>query len=160
MTSDQFFERETRRGVFGGRPVDLAFVDGMHWFEYAVRDFAHVEAWASEKSVILLHDCLPVSRVSAERDRVSKFWVGDVWKALECLLDYRADLRIHVVPTPPSGLVVVRGLDPSSRLLIERIDEIVARYRDASYPHEPGTWPDRYQLVENSEAGLALALGV
>lgn len=160
MKSDEFFERETPQSVFGGKPVDLAFIDGMHWFEFAVRDFAHVERWASKASVIVLHDCLPVSRVAAERNRVSTFWVGDVWKALECLLDYRPDLAIHVVPTAPSGLVIVRRLDSGSRLLTDQARSIDERYRDAAYPHEPGAWPDRYRIVENSEVGLARALGV
>jgi hypothetical protein len=160
MKSDEFFERETPESVFGGKPVDLAFVDGMHWFEYAVRDFAHVERWASKDSVIVLHDCLPVTTVAARRDRASTFWVGDVWKTLECLLDLRPDLVVHVVPTAPSGLVVVRRLDPSSRLLLDEAADIDRRYRDAAYPHEPGVWPERYRIVENTEAGLARALGV
>jgi len=159
-TSDDFFSNETRASVFGTRAVDLAFIDGMHWFEYAVRDFAHAEQWATEDSVILVHDCLAVTRVAAARDRVSTFWVGDVWKALECLLDYRPDLVVHIVPTAPSGLVVVRGLDPKSRVLFDRADEITAKYRDAEYPYDPGAWPERLGLVENDEGGLARALGV
>jgi hypothetical protein len=107
-----------------------------------------------------MHDCLPVARSAAARERVSTFWVGDVWKALECLLDYRSDLSIHVVPTAPSGLVVVRRLDPASTRLHEKADEIVERYRGSPYPHEPGAWPERYNVVENSEAGLARALGI
>lgn len=160
MKSDDFFERETPNGVFGGRTVDLTFIDGMHWFEYAVRDFANAERWASESSVIVLHDCLPVSRVAASRDRASTFWVGDVWKALECLLEYRKDLLVRIVPTPPSGLVVVRRLDPGSQVLRDKGSEIEARYRDATYPYEPGEWPERYVFVENTEAGVASALGV
>lgn len=160
MTSDEFFERETPESVFGGRPVDFAFVDGMHLFEYAVRDFAHVERWASTDSVIVLHDCLPVSRVATRRDRMTAFWAGDVWKTLECLLDRRPDLAIHVVPTAPSGLVVVRRLDPSSRILLDQASELERRYLDLEYPHEPGSWPERYGVVENSDAGLARALGV
>jgi hypothetical protein len=160
LKSDEFFERETPESVFGGKPVDFAFIDGMHWFEYALRDFAHVERWASKDSIVVLHDCLPVTRVAACRDRRSTFWVGDVWKALECLLDRRPDLVIHVVPTAPSGLVIVRRLDPSSRLLLDEADGIDARYRNADYPHEPGMWPERYRIVENNEAGLARALGI
>jgi hypothetical protein len=160
MKSDEFFERETPERVFGGKSVDFAFIDGMHWFEYALRDFAHVERWASKDSIIVLHDCLPVTGVAACRDRVSTFWVGDVWKALECLLDRRPDLLIHVIPTAPSGLVVVRRLDPSSRVLLDEAADIDERYRGAAYPHEPGKWPERYRIVENSEAGLARALGI
>jgi hypothetical protein len=132
----------------------------MHWFEFAVRDFAHVEGWASKSSEVVLHDSLPVSRVAAQRDRVSTFWVGDVWKALECLLDRRPDLTVHVVPTAPSGLVVVRRLDPSSQVLFEEASAIDARYRNSEYPHEPGAWPERYGMVQNTEAGLSRALGV
>src|SRR5882724_1704336 len=32
-TSDEFFARHDLRAEFGGLPVDLAFVDGMHHFE-------------------------------------------------------------------------------------------------------------------------------
>jgi hypothetical protein len=158
--SDDFFAKETMATVFGGKTVDLAFIDGMHWFEYAVRDFAHTERWASNSAVVVLHDCLPVSRTAARRERVSTFWAGDVWKTLACLLDYRSDLVVHVVPTPPSGLVVVRNLDPASKVLEQKSVEIVERYRDMPYPYEPGDWPERYRLVENDEAGLARALGV
>lgn len=160
MTSDDFFARESIASVFGGKTVDFTFIDGMHWFEYAVRDFAHSERWASKSSVVVLHDCLPVSRTAARRERASTFWVGDVWKAFACLLDYRTDLVVHVVPTPPSGLVVVRNLDPASRVLEEKSAEIVERYRDVPYPHEPGDWPERYRMVGNDEAGLARALGL
>jgi hypothetical protein len=160
LKSDEFFERESPESVFGGKPVDFAFIDGMHWFEFALRDFAHIERWASKDSVIVLHDCLPVTTVAARRDRLSTFWVGDVWKALECLLERRPDLSIHVVPTAPSGLVVVRRLDPSSHLLLDEAASIDERYRDATYPHEPGAWPERYRVVENNEAGLVRALGI
>jgi hypothetical protein len=160
MKSDEFFERESPESVFGGKPVELAFIDGMHWFEYAVRDFAHAERWATKDSVIVLHDCLPATVVAARRERASTFWVGDVWKALECLLDRRPDLTIHVVPTAPSGLVIVRRLDPSSRLLLDEAPGIDERYKDVAYPHQPGVWPQRYRVVENTEAGLARALGV
>jgi hypothetical protein len=158
MESDAFFRAETRESTFDGAPVSLAFVDGMHLFEHALRDFANVERWSAPGGTIVLHDCLPVSAVAARRDRASTFWVGDVWKALEALLDYRPDLRIAVVPTAPSGLVVVRGLDPTSTLLADRMAEIVERYRSAEYPHAPGEWPARYVVVENSDEGLARAV--
>jgi hypothetical protein len=84
--------------------------------------------------------------------------VGDVWKALEALLDYRQDLRVSVVPTAPSGLVIVRGLDPGSRVLFEKHDEIVSRYREAPYPRGPGEWDSRLRVVENGDAGVKEAI--
>ncbi|HVW29870.1 MAG TPA: class I SAM-dependent methyltransferase [Polyangiaceae bacterium] len=156
--SDAFFANETPATVFGGRPVDLTFVDGMHWFEFALRDFANAERWSSPSSTILLHDCLPVSPRAARRERDSSFWVGDVWKVLEILLDYRPGLRVFVVPTAPSGLVVVRGLDPESTTLFAKYEEIVARYRELPYPSSDGSWPARYHVVPNSDDGLKQAI--
>lgn len=159
MTSDAFFAAETRESAFGGRPVDLTFIDGLHWFEQALRDFVGAERLSAKESTIVLHDCLPVTDVSAERERRSTFWVGDTWKALECLLDARPDLRVRVVPAWPSGLVVVRNLDPRSTVLPRDMDVLVARYRDREEVHRPGKWPARYGIVSNDEAGLREAIG-
>jgi hypothetical protein len=160
VESDVFFARETPASAFGGRPVDLTFIDGMHLFEYALRDFANAERWSSTGSTLLLHDCLPVSPIAASRERETSFWVGDVWKVLEALLDYRPELQIFVVPTAPSGLVVVRGLDPTSSVLSSKHDEIVSRYRELEYPTTDGSWPARYRVVQNSEEGLREALSL
>jgi hypothetical protein len=158
MKSDSFFARETPERVFAGRPVDLAFIDGMHLFEFVLRDLANVERWCAPGSTVVLHDSLPPAAIAAERERSTTFWVGDVWKALDALLEYRPELRLSVVPTAPSGLLIVRGLNPASTVLADRMDEIVARYRDAPYPHEPGKWPARYRIVSNDAAGLKAAL--
>jgi hypothetical protein len=159
LESDAFFARESVESVFDGMPVELTFIDGMHWFEYALRDFANAERWSSPDGAIVLHDCLPVAPVTAERERATMFWVGDTWKTLEALLDYRPDLRISVIAAPPSGLVVVRGLSPTSTVLSDAMPEIVERYKDLEYPHTPGSWPERYRLTASSEAGIAQALG-
>jgi hypothetical protein len=158
--SDTFFRDHSRAGVFGERPLDLAFIDGMHWFEFVLRDFVNVERWASPETVVLLHDCLPTSRSAAFRERASSFWVGDTWKVLDALLLHRPDLKIAIVPTPPSGLVVIRGLDPTSTVLSTRMTEIVAAFREAEYPHEPGRWPTSFGITENTDAGVARALGL
>jgi hypothetical protein len=159
MESDTFFEHESQQSVFGGRAVDLTFIDGMHRFENALRDFAHAERWSSKGSTIVLHDCLPVAPAAALPERASLFWVGDVWKIVEVLLECRSELQVAVVPTSPSGLVVVRGLDPESTVLFTDRDAIVARYRDRPFELSPGAWPPRYGVVENSDAGIAAALG-
>lgn len=155
MTSDEFFAGHTRQDVFGEQPLDLAFIDGMHWFEYALRDFCNVERWCTPASTVILHDCLPVMAVAAERERRTSFWVGDTWKALECLLRERPDLRISVVPCYPSGLVVIRGLDPRSTLPSERLEALFSEYHSVSYPYEPGALPRHYAVVANTEPQLS-----
>jgi predicted O-methyltransferase YrrM len=157
-TSDGFFERHTRAQVLGPHQLDLAFIDGMHWFEYALRDFIHVEAWSQSNGVIVLHDCLPIFPLTASRERKTKFWVGDVWKIVDILREHRPDLRVKIVATAPSGLCIVRGLDPTSRVLSERLDDIVARYRDAVYPAPALETPAGFELVAATDAGLREAL--
>jgi predicted O-methyltransferase YrrM len=157
-TSDAFFER-TRESVFGRSRVDLAFIDGMHLFEFALRDFAHAEAWCSRDGTIVLHDCVPLTRVAAERERRTRFWVGDTWKAAWTLAHHRPDLRIRTVLTPPSGLVVIRHLDPSSTLILDTFAAIEREVRDLDYPLAPGTVPPELHPVSNDAAGLREALG-
>ncbi len=119
----------------------------MHLFEYALRDFMHVEAWSEPNGAVLLHDCLPLLPLSASRERRSKFWVGDVWKVVSILRELRPELRVKLVATAPSGLCVVRGLRPSSRVLHERFDEIVERYRELPYPAAALETPAGFELV-------------
>jgi len=59
-TSDDFFARHDLSKELGGRPVDLAFIDGMHLLEFALRDFINLEKHALPTSTILAHDCLPL----------------------------------------------------------------------------------------------------
>jgi predicted O-methyltransferase YrrM len=159
LESDDFFARESLATAFDGATVDLAFIDGQHLFEQALRDFIHVERWCSPGSTIVLHDCLPPAPIAAARERQTLFWVGDVWKVVDALIDHRPDLRITIVPTAPSGLAIVRGLDATSNILTELYDSIVAGARDVPYPYEPGAWPARHRVVTNDAAGLAAALG-
>ncbi|HTV21265.1 MAG TPA: class I SAM-dependent methyltransferase, partial [Polyangiaceae bacterium] len=159
-TSDDFFARHAREQVFGDAPVELAFIDGMHWFEYALRDFCNVERWCAPSSTIILHDCLPVAGIAASRERRTTFWVGDTWKALECLLHERPDLAISIVPCHPSGLVVVQNLDPTSTVLSSRLDALTARYQPLAYPYEPGVLPGHYPIVPNTEAHVARWVGL
>lgn len=159
-TSDAFFAQHPREQVFGAEVVDLAFIDGMHWFEYALRDFCNVERWCGPASTVILHDCLPVAGIAASRERQTTFWVGDTWKALECLLHERPDLSISIVPCHPSGLVLVRNLDPTSSVLSSRLDELSARYLPLTYPYEPGVLPGHYPIVSNTDAQIARVLGV
>lgn len=157
-TSDAFFARHSREQALGAHRLDLSFIDGMHLFEYALRDFMNVEAWSEPNGVVVLHDCLPISPLSANRERRSNFWVGDVWKVVDILRQYRPDLRVKIVATAPSGLCVVRGLDPSSRVLWDELDRIVERYLELPYPATAAEAPAGFQLVPASEAGLREAL--
>jgi hypothetical protein len=133
QTSDEFFQRDDLDDVLENQPVDLAFVDGMHLFEFALRDIMHLERRAQPDTTILVHDCCPIDAESASRERKTSRWTGDVWKVILCLRDYRPDLRVTTLGAAPSGLGVIQGLDPSSRVLGDVYDEAVERYRDLNY---------------------------
>ena len=133
MTSDEFFARHDVRAELGGLPVDLAFVDGLHLFEYAVRDFANLERWCSPQSVVLIHDCLPIDAVTSARERTTDVWSGDVWKLVVCLKRRRPDLSVTTVDVPPTGLGIVTGLDPTSTVLAREMEACVREYLPLGY---------------------------
>jgi|HubBroStandDraft_1064217.scaffolds.fasta_scaffold27982_2 Methyltransferase domain len=148
MTSDDFFARHNLPQELGGRPVDLAFVDGMHLFEFALRDFANLEKYCHRDSTILVHDCYPVDRASAARERTTQIWSGDVWKLIVCLKKYRPDLHICTVDVPPTGLGIIRRLDPHSTTLSSLLD----RLYDEFVPYDYGQMePDKAQQLNRVE---------
>ncbi len=132
-TSDAFFAGPRPGELFGDRPVDMVFIDGMHLFEYALRDFLNAEAIASPASLIVVHDCLPRDEATSSRERATDFWTGDVWKLVLCLLDHRPDLDLSIVDVPPSGLLLVRCLNPGDRSLRDEYDAIVQEYLPMSF---------------------------
>ena len=138
MTSDDYFATQDTRALLGG-DVDVAFLDGMHLFEYLLRDFINTEKLCAPNSLILLDDCLPVNVEMTERDRrpeqrkdkeIAGWWTGDVWKVVIALREYRPDLVLTCVDVQPTGSIVVTNLDPASTVLSDAYDEIVARFID------------------------------
>jgi hypothetical protein len=128
QTSDDFFETHSVTSELGGKPLDLAFIDGMHQFEFALRDFINVEKYCSVDSIILIHDVYPIDAISAERDRISNFWSGDIWRLILLLKKYRPDLTVNTIGTRPTGLGIVQNLDPQSRVLHDRQHEIIDEF--------------------------------
>ena len=132
-TSDAFFAKRDLRAELGGLALDLAFIDGMHQFEYALRDFHNLERYCSRDSTILMDDCYPLNRETAERERRREFWSGDIWRLILLLKKYRPELAIHIVATPPCGLAIVRGLDPGSTFLREHHDRLCQEFLAVDY---------------------------
>ena len=127
QTSDEFFAAGFLRR--NGICLDLAFLDGMHLFEYLLRDFINCERHAAPGAVFAMHDCMPWNSNMAERDRLlteGRPWAGDVWKLLPILRAFRPELKVIVADCAPTGLVLVAGLDSASSALADSYEAIVA----------------------------------
>lgn len=131
--SDAFFAGRKLEQLLGPQPLRLAFIDGLHVFQQSLNDFMNVERQCGARSVILMHDTIPLDEPTQRPQRQKQFYTGDVWKTVLCLKHFRPDLDIFTIATPPSGLTVITGLDPASRLLDKTYDEAVAKFNATSF---------------------------
>lgn len=148
MTSDEYFGDSERTpahwgaryntlGTYLTHPlVDLAFIDGMHLIENALRDFLNVEKLCAPDAIIVFDDVLPRNSREAAREQCPGDWTGDVWKIYSILHRYRPFLELTLVDTEPTGLLVVRGVDTprDDHSLARHFDEIIKKYMD--FPSE------------------------
>jgi hypothetical protein len=134
--SDVFFRRFNPTTILG-QSIQCAFLDGMHLFEFLLRDFANTEKHCSRNSLIILHDCLPsdpyMSVRSPKDPRRSLsacpgYWTGDVWKMLPILNQWRKDLQVVVTDAPPTGLVLITNLDQKNTVIDDHYAEIVGAF--------------------------------
>jgi predicted O-methyltransferase YrrM len=124
MTSDDFYEKHDPASILG-RPLDFAFLDGMHRCEYLLRDFANTEKFCRPNSIIALHDCFPVEVAITGRsaggktieDHRAQWWTGDVWRTALLLKRRRPDLTILSLSAPPTGLAIITNLSPASKVI-------------------------------------------
>lgn len=127
-TSDEFFARPHPFAHFDEPVVDLAFIDGMHLAEFALRDVMNTERYTHAASVIVIDDMLPRTVPEANRHRETGAWAGDVYKMIDTFRSLRPELVCLEVDTEPTGTVVLLLPDPRSAALHDAYDEIVPRY--------------------------------
>ena len=171
LPSDDFFAAHDVRTYFP-QGIDFALLDGMHLFEFLLRDLINTERYCAAQSVIALHDCWPINTQMAEREhdpfkRVDRptraWWTGDVWKLLPILRQHRPDLRVVIADCPPTGLVLLTGLDAKSTVLREHYEEIVARWQmtldDYGFERFRAEFPTVDSRLLMQEGALERALG-
>jgi hypothetical protein len=153
VASDDYFAASPPPGL--DAPIDLAFIDGMHLFEFALRDFINIERHAAPWTLVLVDDILPAHPRQGARARSTRAWMGDVWRLAGCLRRHRPDLSLLALDTCPGGMLVVSGLDPDSRVLAERYDAIVADAMAQAEAPPPEAVLRRDGAVAASDAVLA-----
>lgn len=126
MTSDDFFQNNPSKYI--KQPPDLVFIDGMHLFEFVLRDFINVERLSAKYSVIVVDDIFPGHPAQAERTRKTRNWTGDVWKLYAVLQKYRPDLTLIPVNVSPTGILIITNLDPKNNMLSDKYNDIVKKY--------------------------------
>ena len=135
-TSDVFFDSYNLFQELGTSRLALAFIDGLHHSEQVLKDFINLERYADCETVVLIHDCLPISRLVTARPPSTRFWSGDVWKVIPCLMKHRPDLRIHIIPTRPSGLGMIMNLDSTSTVLAEKWTQITSELQNQTLDYD------------------------
>lgn len=151
-TSDEFFA--TQSGQILRAPIDLAFVDGMHHIDFALRDFMNIERHATSASVVVFDDVFPNHPLQARRERQSGVWTGDVWKIVPCLRNYRPDLNLLLLDASPAGLLIVTNLDSANSTLNQNYEAICAEWTAERDPppeilfREKAVSPQSAELVD------------
>lgn len=105
MPSDEFFAQ-----FDPGFDVDLGFIDGLHHYEQALRDFCNLAQFTPWDGVIVIDDVLPRNQEEANRVQCPGDWTGDVWKVTHILLTLMPRLEIREVDTQPTGTLLVWNL--------------------------------------------------
>lgn len=133
MTSDDFFASVDVGRLTYGQPIDMAFVDGMHLFEFALRDVLNVERHGHRSTVICVHDVNAQTAERAARVQKPGAWMGDVYKIVPILRRHRPDLELLVIEDiPPSGMLLITNCDPTARI-DHLLPAIQREFEDAPY---------------------------
>jgi len=133
LSSDAFFRAAAAECL--NPPPDLVFIDGMHLFEFVLRDFINVERHAHPATLVVIDDIYPCHPTQAARRRRSSAWTGDVWKLHAVLREWRPDLTLIALNAHTTGLLLIAGLDPGSTILADHYDAIVRQWaRDLPVP--------------------------
>ncbi|HVZ96863.1 MAG TPA: class I SAM-dependent methyltransferase [Chitinophagaceae bacterium] len=125
-TSDDFF-RDNAPALFLKNKIEIALVDGMHQYEFALRDVENILNYLTDNGVIIMHDCNPATAGAArsfdewQQQGMSGQWNGDVWKAIVDLRSLRKDINTFVLDCD-YGLGVITRRTPEKMLLFSKAD--------------------------------------
>lgn len=157
MESDKFFkDKNNIKNAVGDENFDLIFIDGMHLYENALKDFINSEKYANKSSIIILHDTIPLSKSTSARKSLGKGipWTGDVYKIVPALKKYRPDLKIQTFVVAPSGLCFITNLDPKSTTLSKNYNKIYNEFKNLTYEDFVNNEEKNIDFIANSRRNL------
>lgn len=112
QTSDEFFASPTALQRLADRPIDLAFIDGDHTYDQALRDFFNIQTYGHKNTVVVFDDVLPYRQDVGSRTMVPGDWAGDVWRVDGALMAIQPNLVLVTVDVVPTGVLIAWDLDP------------------------------------------------
>lgn len=155
QTSDEFFSSKflQKNDIKPG----VSFIDGMHLFEFALRDFINCEAVMERDGIICLHDVCPYNIPQTTREikymtELKRPWTGDVWKLVVILQRYRPDLNIDILKASSTGFACVSNLDDKNTVLIDNYDDILKQFTELTFEdYNPENYYASLALQDPSE---------
>ncbi len=119
-TSDDFFSEDAPK-LLAQKKIDVALVDGMHEYAYALRDVENMLNYLGSGGLIIMHDCNPATKEAGRSCEEWKAtgssgkWNGDVWKAIVHLRSLRKDIDVFVLDCD-YGLGIITKREPENTL--------------------------------------------
>lgn len=113
-TSDAFFSEDAPR-VIKNKKIDIALIDGMHEYDYALRDVENTLQYLSDDGVIIMHDCNPLTKQAAssfkewEERKFADTWNGDVWKVILHMQSLRNDVNAFTLDCDQGLGIITKG---------------------------------------------------
>ena len=133
-TSDAFF-LEDAPSLLNNKKFDIALIDGMHEYEYALRDVENTLQYLSPNGVIIMHDCNPETKLSAssfedwKKRQFADTWNGDVWKVILHLQSLRNDVNAFVLDCD-HGLGIITWGKPEKKMNYRKEQITALTYED------------------------------
>ena len=99
-TSDDFFAQNTDN-------FDLIFIDGLHLAEQVLKDVDNALRSLNKNGTILIHDCKPREEIHQSREKLTRTWNGDVWKAIVEIA--RKGYNVSLLPVDETGICMLKA---------------------------------------------------
>jgi hypothetical protein len=133
-TSDAFFQ-EDAPSLLNNKQFDIALIDGMHEYEYALRDVENTLQYLSPNGIIVMHDCNPKTKLAScsfndwKQRQFADTWNGDVWKVMLHMQSQRNDVNAFVLDCD-HGLGIISWGKPEKKMNYTKEQIIALTYED------------------------------
>lgn len=134
MLSDEFFAKDQE--LFPGETIDFGFIDGLHHFDAALRDFFGMQRRSHLRTIIAFDDVLPYAQQVGMREFQPGDWAGDVFKVHKILTWMQPHLKLTLVNVDPTGLLLVENLSPSFRPTMPLMPSYLEPGNDPTVPDD------------------------